>query len=238
MTVNDSMKEMNEKEKPEEQNSEAAGAETPLQQEGIPSLNTELIDEIAYRDTLKQDFDALTAKYNELAERTELAEKNYEEANGKYMRLRAEFDNYKRRTQQEKEQDFKYAAESFLRKLIPVVDDFDRSMQFVESGADPAKLAEGIKLVYDKLQKTLAEEQVKKFESLHKPFDVEYHIALMKQPSAEHPTDTVVQEFLPGYMYKDKILRHAQVVVSEHPEEAEAQGSGNTENGTSSEGSN
>lgn len=216
------MKEMKEKENMiEQQASTAEGAATP--QEEIPSLNAELIDEMALRDTLKQDFDALTVKYNELAERAEQAEKNFEDTNGKYMRLRAEFDNYKRRTLQEKEQDFKYAAESFLKKLIPVVDDFDRSMAFVESGADPAKLAEGIKLVYDKLQKALSEEQVKKIESLHKPFDVDYHIALMRQPSAEHPADTVVQEFVPGYLYKDKILRHAQVVVSELIEDVQVQ---------------
>lgn len=228
------MKEMNEKEnKPAEQ--ETASGDTQELREEIPSLNADLIDEMALRDTLKQDFDALTVKYNELAERAEQAEKNYEEANGKYLRLRAEFDNYKRRTQQEKEQDFKYAAESFLRKLIPVVDDFDRSMVFVESGSDPVKLAEGIKLVYDKLQKALADEQVKKFESLHKPFDVEYHIALMKQTSAEHPAETVVQEFLPGYIYKDKILRHAQVVVSELPEEAQQQTSGSNGDGTAEE---
>lgn len=231
------MKEMKEKEteKKDETPETAAGENAPMQEE-IPSLNAELIDEMALRDTLKQDFDALTAKYNELAERADLAEKNYDEANGKYMRLRAEFDNYKRRTQQEKEQDFKYAAESFLRKLIPVVDDFDRSMVFVESGSDPAKLAEGIKLVYDKLQKALADEQVKKFESLNKPFDVEYHIALMKQPSADHPAETVVQEFLPGYMYKDKILRHAQVVVSELPEAEAAPASGDSSGDNSGKG--
>ncbi|MCC6550047.1 MAG: nucleotide exchange factor GrpE [Ignavibacteriaceae bacterium] len=216
---------MNNKEKTEQMQEETSG-ETAAPQAEIPSLNADLIDEMALRDTLKQDLEALTAKYNELAERAEQAEKNYDDVNGKYIRLRAEFDNYKRRTLQEKELDFKYAAESFLRKLIPVVDDFDRSMLFLESGADPVKLAEGIKLVYDKLQKVLADEQVKKFESLNKPFNVEYHIALMKQPSAEHPSETVLQEFLPGYLYKDKILRHAQVVVSELPEEADAGMSG------------
>lgn len=216
---------MNNKEKTEQMQEETSG-ETAAPQAEIPSLYADLIDEMALRDTLKQDLEALTAKYNELAERAEQAEKNYDDVNGKYIRLRAEFDNYKRRTLQEKELDFKYAAESFLRKLIPVVDDFDRSMLFLESGADPVKLAEGIKLVYDKLQKVLADEQVKKFESLNKPFNVEYHIALMKQPSAEHPSETVLQEFLPGYLYKDKILRHAQVVVSELPEEADAGMSG------------
>lgn len=224
------MEEMKEKEKEKaKQQSEDTAGETATPKEEIPSLNADLIDEMAFRDTLKQDFDALTVKYNELAGRTEQAEKSYEDVNGKYLRLRAEFDNYKRRTQQEKEQDFKYAAESFLKKLIPVVDDFDRSMVFVESGSDPVKLAEGIKLVYDKLQKVLAEEEVKKFESLHKPFNTDYHDALGKQISTEHPSDTILQEYRSGYMYKDKVLRHAQVVVSENPEDVQVQE--NSDNG-------
>lgn len=186
--------------------------------EEIPVLNNTIIDEMASAAGKSEELEKLRSEFAAMQEKLNAAQNTVEDTNNKYIRLRAEFDNYKRRTDAEREKDFKYSAKNFILKMLPVVDDLDRSLAFYNSGTDAVKLADGIKLIHEKLHKILADEGVSKFESLHKPFDVELHSALMRQENAEHPSDTVVQEFSPGYMYKDLVLRHAQVAVSENPE--------------------
>lgn len=183
----------------------------------VPILNNKVIEEMAASAGLAEELEQARAALKSLEEKYNAAEETINDINSKYVRLRAEFDNYKRRTDAERSQDYKYAAKNFILKVLPVVDDIDRSVAFFDSGTDAVKLAEGIKLIHEKLHKILAEEGINKFESLHKPFNVDYHTALMRQENTEHPSDTVLQEFAPGYMYKDLILRHAQVVVSENP---------------------
>jgi len=129
------------------------------------------------------------------------------------LRKVAEFENYKRRTENDQLNLIKYSAESFILKIIPVFDDLGRSVGHLdESNHDSLK--EGLKLVYEKFKKILDEQGVKKFEVIGKEFDVEYHEALMQQPSHEVPSNTVLEEVEAGYTYKDKIIKHAKVIVS------------------------
>lgn len=132
----------------------------------------------------------------------------------KYVRKVAEFENYKRRTENDQLNLLKYAAESFIIKLLPVIDDFERSLQHLKDSKEISTIEEGIKLVYNKFLKTLEEQGVKKIESVGKPFDVHYHEAILQQPNDNVPPHTVLDEILCGYVYKDKVIRHAQVIVS------------------------
>lgn len=134
------------------------------------------------------------------------------------LRKAAEFENYKRRTENDQLNLLKYAAESFILKILPVYDDLQRSIDHLdESNLDSIK--DGLKLVFDKFTKTFEEQGIKKIEAQGEAFDVEFHEALLQQPSADVEPNTVIQEVEAGYMYKDKVIKHSKVVVSQEVEE-------------------
>jgi molecular chaperone GrpE len=140
------------------------------------------------------------------------------ELQDKLLRKAAEFENYKRRTENDQFNLINYAAESFIIKLLPIVDDFQRSMDHIDDLEKSKSVKDGIKLVYEKLQKLLNEQGVKKMETKGEPFNVEFHDALMQKKDDSVPPHTVVEEIEPGYLYREKVLRHAKVIVSEDSE--------------------
>ena len=150
----------------------------------------------------------------ELKERVEELEKKNEELNDRLIRRLAEFDNYKKRTDLEKSEIFKYAAESFIIKVLAVHEDLQRSLSHIDDENKDA-LRDGLKLVAGKFTQILDEQGVKKIDSVGKEFDHEYHEALLQQPAEEFPPNTVINEVESGYMYKDKVLKHAKVIVSQ-----------------------
>lgn len=131
------------------------------------------------------------------------------------LRKAAEFENYKRRTENEQLSILKYSAESFITKLLPIVDDFERSLQHMETAKDTDSLKKGVGLIYEKLMKLLNEQGVKKIEAVGKPFDVEYHEAMLQRKDDSVDPHTVLDEIETGYIYKDRVIRHAKVIVSE-----------------------
>ncbi len=131
------------------------------------------------------------------------------------LRKAAEFENYKRRTENDQLNLLKYAAESVIIKLLSTVDDLERSLAHMTDETEVNKIKEGIQLVYNKLIKTLDEQGVKKIESIGKPFSVEFHEALMQRADDSVPPHTVIDELETGYIYKDRVIRHAKVIVSE-----------------------
>ena len=148
-------------------------------------------------------------------EKIHLLENEVEELKDKVLRKSAEFENYKRRTENDQLNLLTYAAESFISKLLPIIDDFERSMEHIDSANDKDSVKVGMGLIYDKFVKLLDEQGVKKMESKGKPFDVNYHEAVMQQKVDNVPPRTVIDELECGYMYKDKVIRHAKVIVSE-----------------------
>lgn len=137
---------------------------------------------------------------------------NYKEL---LLRKAAEFENYKRRTENDQLNLLKYAAESLIIKLLPTIDDLERSLSHMSEETDVNKIKEGIQLIYNKFLKTLDDQGVKKIESIGKPFDVEFHEALMQRADDSVPPHTVLDEVETGYMYKDRVIRHSKVIVSE-----------------------
>jgi len=133
----------------------------------------------------------------------------------KLLRKAAEFENYKRRSENDQFNLINYAAESFIVKLLPIVDDFERSMEHIDDIDNNTAVKEGIKLVYEKLLKLLNEQGVKKMQAKGEPFNVDYHDALMQRKDDSVPSHTVLEEVESGYMYRDKVIRHAKVIVSE-----------------------
>ena len=133
----------------------------------------------------------------------------------KLLRKAAEFENYKRRTENDQFNLINYAAESFIVMLLPVVDDFERSMEHIDDIDNNNAVKAGIKLVYEKFLKLLNEQGVKKMQTKGEPFNVDYHDALMQRKDDSVPPHTVLEEVESGYLYRDKVIRHAKVIVSE-----------------------
>ena len=148
----------------------------------------------------------------------ELDEKSIEmaELKDKYLRLFAEFDNFRKRTIQEKLDLMKTAAQDTLGALLPVLDDFDRAKIEAEKDNSDEVFSEGVKLVYQKIYSVLANRGLKEMESTGLEFDPELHEAITKIPSpSEDMKGKNIDTIEKGYYLKEKIIRHAKVVVGE-----------------------
>ncbi len=130
------------------------------------------------------------------------------------LRKAAEFDNFKRRIENETTNIVKFATESLIDDLLPVVDDFERSLKHSKESKESDAIVKGVELIYLKLVKVLEGRGVKAFETVGKEFSVDYHDALMQVPRKDLPPHTVIEEVEKGYMLNDKVIRHAKVVVS------------------------
>ena len=134
--------------------------------------------------------------------------------NDKYLRLFAEFDNYKRRTQKERVELLQTASKDVVSSLLPVVDDFERALKATENAIDINAVREGVILIQTKLNSILGNKGLKAIESLHTIFDTDLHEAITKIPA---PSDDlkgkVVDELEKGYTLNDKVIRFAKVVV-------------------------
>ena len=134
--------------------------------------------------------------------------------NDKYLRLFAEFDNYKRRTQKERVELLQTAGKDVVVSLLPVLDDFERALKATEHATEVNAIREGIMLVQTKLKSILAQKGLKEMESIHTTFDTDIHEAITKIPA---PSDDlkgkVVDELEKGYTLNDKVIRFAKVVV-------------------------
>ena len=166
-------------------------------------------------ETAKENEDKDEKLIDKSEEKIAELEAQVKEWHDKFLRKAAEFENYKRRTENDQFNLINYAAESFIIKLLPVVDDFERSLQHIDDDNSTGAVKEGIKLVYEKLLKVLDEQGVKKMQVKGEPFNVDYHDALMQRKDDSVPPHTVLEEIEKGYLYRDKVIRHAKVIVSE-----------------------
>ncbi len=170
--------------------------------------------EILETEAENQQEENLVEEKNELEEKIDILIKEKEALQDKLMRLAAEFDNYKKRAEREKRDLIKYSNEDLVTTLLPVIDDFERFIKASQENGENS-LQEGVELVYKNLIKILQEQGVKKMETIGHDFDPEEHEALMTAKVKDVESNKVVEEHLSGYFYKDKVIRHAKVVVSE-----------------------
>ena len=137
------------------------------------------------------------------------------EYNEKYLRMAADFDNYRKRTQKEMGEIIKYAGERVLRNILPVLDDLERALINHEGDEDSEQtLQQGLEMIYKKFTKTMNDMDVKPIESLNQPFDPDLHHAVMAKEVEGVESEMVIEEFERGYLFKDHVLRHTKVVVS------------------------
>ncbi len=145
-----------------------------------------------------------------------LEEQKYNESQDKYLRLSAEFDNYRKRTLKEKSDLLKTAGEDTIKKILPVLDDFERAMNAMQTSKDIEAVKGGIDLIYSKLKETLTQLGIKEIESLNLDFNTDLHEAITKIPAPnEELKGKVVDVVQKGYYLHDKILRFSKVVIGE-----------------------
>ena len=134
----------------------------------------------------------------------------------KYLRLSAEFDNYRKRTLKEKMDLTKLAGEGIFVKILPVLDDLERALESVQAASDLEAVKEGIRLIYGKFSDYLSQQGVKAIDALHKEFDTDLHEALSKVPASEKKLKgKVVDVIEQGYLLNDKVIRYSKVVIGE-----------------------
>ena len=143
-------------------------------------------------------------------------EEKLAEMQDKYIRLSAEFDNYRKRTLREKMEISKYAGENILIGIIPLMDDFERALKHMDTAGDCAAMKDGIDIIYGKFSEFLKQNGIKEIESMNSNFNVDLHEAVAKTPVEEDDKKgKVVDVLLKGYYLQDKVLRFAKVVVGE-----------------------
>ena len=144
------------------------------------------------------------------------AQATIEEQKDKYLRLSAEFDNYRKRTLKEKAELIKNGAEKTMIAILPVLDDFERALKNMEASEEAQAMKEGVELIFSKFQKALAQEGLQKIETEGKEFDTDFHeaIALIPAPS-EDLKGKILDCVQTGYMLNEKVIRHAKVAVAQ-----------------------
>ena len=151
-------------------------------------------------ETVKEEVNPLQAKYDEL--------------NNHYIRLAADFDNYRKRQAQERESLLKYGAENTVKKLIEVLDNFDRGAKAIETVEDCEKVKECFNLAYKNFKDVLTKIGLEEIKAEGEEFDPNLHEAVMQTPTSDKPEHTIIAELQKGYKLGDKVLRPTLVNVA------------------------
>ena len=149
----------------------------------------------------------------ELKSRAAKAEENWD----RLLRVTADFDNYKKRATREKQDAIKYANESLLQKLIPVMDNFEMALAAPSSAENAQSLQTGIVMIAQQLKSVLAEAGLEEIETLGKPFDPNFQEAVSQQETRDAREGDVIQQLRKGYKMRDRLVRPASVVVAKKP---------------------
>lgn len=189
----------------EEPQPEARPEETPVAEAEVPSEPT--------GEPEAAEVEQLRARVQALEEENALLKQQLADKQDSLLRTLADFDNFRRRTRQEMEEIRRIALEEFLRGLLRVMDNFERALQSAEESQSFEKLLEGVQLTYRQMQALLREAGVEPIEAVGKPFDPNFHEAVQRVESPEHPDETVLEEVERGYMIQSRVLRPSRVKV-------------------------
>lgn len=193
----------------------------PMEEEALK--NEELTEETSQteenlqEETPQEEAPATEKSVEEqLADILAEAQQMVNEEKDKYLRLSAEFDNYRKRTLKEKAELIKNGAEKTLTAILPVLDDFERALKNMEASEETKAMKEGVELIFSKFQKILGQEGLQKIETEGKDFDTDFHeaIALIPAPS-EDVKGKILDCVQTGYMLNEKVIRHAKVAVAQ-----------------------
>ncbi|MCD8501261.1 MAG: nucleotide exchange factor GrpE [Bacillaceae bacterium] len=172
-----------------------------VQEEVVEVMEQEIIEEEPLLSEEEQKIANLEQQVNEL--------------NNRLLRVQADYDNFRRRSREEKEAASKYRAQSLIEDLLPVLDNFDRALNVNVESEETKSLLQGVEMVYRQLNDALKNEGLTLIESVGQSFDPYYHQAVMQVESDEHESNQVVEELQKGYQLKDRVIRPAMVKVNQ-----------------------
>ena len=196
---------MNPKEKENNQEEELKTQATPNE-----------CDEETVGQETSQENEAPLTEEEKLAQELEKANEQIEEQKDKYLRLSAEFDNYRKRTMKEKAELILNGGEKSISSILPIVDDFERALKNMETATDVAAVKEGVELIYNKFMSVLGQNGVKVIETKEQPLDTDYHEAIAVIPAPNEALKGKILDCVQtGYILNDNVIRHAKVVVGE-----------------------
>ena len=188
--------------------------------------NEEILNEPVTEEAEEKKEEAVTEEVSENAENVEAPEteeggsekktkeqEKIEELEDRVKRQLAEFENFRKRTDKEKEQMFETGAKSVLEKILPVVDNFERGLSNIKPEEEGDPHVEGMRMIYKQLMTELEKLEVKPIEAVGCEFNPDFHNAIMQVASDEYESGFVAQELQKGYMYRDSVLRHSMVAV-------------------------
>ncbi len=170
---------------------------------------------------IAQEQQTVQEQAGEITETLEDVKNELEQARDRHLRLMAEFDNYKRRTGRDFERLIESANEKLMLEFIDVRENFDRALKAGESGGDFQSFFDGMKLIYSKFNDVLGKNGLEAFGEPGDAFDPQIHDALMKSPHADIAEDHIADVFEKGYRLKEKVIKHAKVIVSSGAPEQE-----------------
>jgi len=167
-------------------------------------------EEMREQDSLEKD----QAEAEDVSVQLARAQERNRELEDKLLRMAAEQDNFRKRMQRERETAFKYAEEAILRELLPSLDNLERAVEQCKCSPDAVALLAGVEMTCKGLLNTLEKFGVKPLVGEGQSFDPNFHEAVAMEPSADVPENQILQEYQKGYMFKDRLIRAAKVVVS------------------------
>ena len=145
--------------------------------------------------------------------------KEAKEHHDDYLRTLADVENYKKRMKREQEEAHRYANAEFIKSILPVADNLERALMHGDGDTDVSALIEGVKMVYKQLIDTLGKFNVTQIEAIGKPFDPNFHEAMMQMETGDAPPNTIVAEIAKGYLLHDRLIRPAMVGVAVPPKD-------------------
>ena len=179
----------------------------------------ETVNETATGEEVNPVIAELTAENEALKAELEKAKAEVDSLRDILQRRVAEIDNIKRRHREESLKAWTDAEGNLITALLPVIDNFDRAAEFAPKTEDKTKVIDGFVLIHDQFNKLLEAKGLKKIEAKGQPFDYNLHNAIGRLVNADVDADTVLEEVRAGYIYKEAIIRHSDVIISEKPEE-------------------
>lgn len=188
--------------------SEKSKVKVNVKKDSLSEETVETEDAVDATDTVAEDAD------NDLEKRLEESETEAKMAHDRFLRVSAEFENYKKRAQREVDDFRKYANEAILKDLLTVVDNLERAVESSSEKCENDQLLEGVDLTLKEILKVFEKFSVKPIEALEHEFDPAVHQAVLQEASEAHAENMVIREFQKGYTIHDRLLRPAMVVVS------------------------
>lgn len=177
------------------------------EENNVETSETEAKTEEETKDTSDKKEESKNEEYSKL-------KADYDKLNQQYVRLAADFDNFRKRQEQERENLIKYGTEAALKKMIEVLDNFERGQKALENVEDCEKVKESFNLVHKQVHEALSKLGLEEIKAVGEEFDPNFHEAVMQTPTSEHPEHTVINELQKGYKLGDKVLRPTLVNVA------------------------